>query len=95
MGTYSLKPWAGQHCTSTVMESLQKAGVIGTGIFGRISYDTEIADPEEFYEHFLKNLTHQAGYLIDGKIPKDLTVSPPSKSSMAAPGKDAIEIKVR
>jgi len=69
--------------------------VIGTGILGRISYETEIADPEEFYEHFLKNLTHQAGYLINGTIPKDLTVSPPSKSSMAAPGKDAIEIKVR
>ena len=95
LGTYSLKPWVGQHCTSTVMESLQKAGVIGTGILGRISYETEIADPEEFYEHFLKNLTHQAGYLINGTIPKDLTVSPPSKSSMAAPGKDAIEIKVR
>ena len=60
LGTYSLKPWTGQHCTSTVMESLEKAGVIGTGILGSISYETEIADPEEFYEHFLENLTHQA-----------------------------------
>ena len=95
LGTYSLKPWKGQHCTSTVMESLERAGVIGTGIMGTISYETEIADPEEFYEHFLENLTHQAGYLTNGKIPKDLTLPPPAKSSIAAPNKHAIVIKVR
>jgi len=40
LGTYSLKPWAGQHCTSTVMESLHEAEVIGKGIIGKISYET-------------------------------------------------------
>jgi len=95
LGTYSLKPWAGQHCTSTVMESLQKAEVIGTGIMGTISYETEIADPEEFYEHFLEELKHQAGYLVNGSIPKDLTLPPPSKNALPAAGKDTIEIKVR
>ena len=94
LGTYSLNPLAGKHCTSTVMESLYEAGVIGKGLES-ISYHLEIADPEEFYEHFLIDIKHQAGYLTsDEKIPVDLDAEPPI-NAIAAPNNKAHEIKVR
>ena len=71
LGTYSVVGAIGSHCTNTVMESLYKAEIIGTGIGGSVSYLTEVADPVEFQSKFLDDLTHQAGFLINGTIPKD------------------------
>ncbi len=94
LGTYTALPWKdGEQCTSTVMESLYKANIIGKGFFGTLSYQTEITDPEEFYEHFLKNVKHTAGFLLNDQIPSDLNSIPPN--GKPAPGKVAIEIQIR
>jgi len=75
------------------MESLQKAGVIGTGIIGKISYETEIADPEEFQSHFLDDLKHQAGFLVNGKIPSNLNNVP--KNAKPAPLEIIVKERVK
>ncbi len=53
------------------MESLYEASIIGNGL-EYLSYHTEIAEPYEFYNNYMKKVKHNAGFLINGDIPNNL-----------------------
>jgi len=78
--TYSVVGVVGEHCTSTVMESLYDADIIGNGFSNYISYQTEITEPSGFFHNFAKNITHSAGFLVNNKIPTDLDNIPSNAS---------------